>query len=294
MSDDGEPPGLLGAADVSRLLDEYGVRPSRHRGQNFLVDPNLVRRIVRLAGVGRGDRILEIGVGVGSLTAGLLGMGAHVLGLEIDPALEAAARSHLRGDLDLRLADATDVDWNALLVPDPTPPPGCTDVRAWKMVSNLPYSVGTRVLIDLLRDAPQIRSFLVMVQLEVGERLVAGPGDAAYGAVSVKAAHFCDAAFRGKVPPAVFRPRPDVSSVLVSLERRGFPDPDRTRALFTVLDAGFGQRRKTLRRALAARWDSESVRSSCAAAGIDSGRRAETLTLSEFRALADELIPPAA
>lgn len=272
----------LGAGDVKRLLAEAGVRPSKYRGQNFLADPNIVRRIVRTAGVVHGDRVLEVGVGLGSLTVGLLDVGAAVVGLEVDAGLADVARGVAPG-ADIRVADATAVDWAALLAGGD-----------WSMVANLPYSVGTRVLLEILETAPMLRAATVMVQREVGERLAAGPGQAGYGAVSVKVAYYARAGIAFRVPPSVFVPQPEVDSVVVRVERHAPPVAVEPRALFAVVEAGFAQRRKTLRSALRARWG-QSVEAALEAAAIEGSRRAETLSLAEFGALATLLpAPPAA
>lgn len=295
---------LLGGAEVRALCDVYGIRPSKRRGQNFVTDPNTVRRIVAAAGVGPGDRVLEIGTGVGSLTVGLVAAGCRVLGVEVDGRCAAATRDavgRLDGRLDGRLvgrlvegrddgsftlveADATAVDWPALLAEH-----GGGDER-WTLVANLPYSVGTTILLDLLDGAPSVTAGTVMLQQEVGDRLVAAAGDAAYGAVSVKAA--CRAALRltARVPPTVFWPRPAVDSVLVAFTRHAAPvvTPGCGR-VDAVVEAGFAQRRKTLRRALGAVWPAESVAAACASAAIDPARRAETLSLREFAELAAAL-----
>lgn len=272
---------LLGAADVRRLLARADVRPLPRRGQNFVADPNTVRRIVALADVRPGERVLEIGVGLGSLTLGLVAAGADVVGLEVDERLAAVARSLLGERARVVVQDATKADWAALLGDEP---------GSWKMVSNLPYSVGTPLLADLLDGVPQIGRFFVMVQREVGERLVAGPGGEAYGALSVKVAFHCEARIAGSVPPGVFVPRPDVASVLVVLARRDRPPVDCDPArFFAVVRAGFAQRRKGLRGALGARWEKRDVDAALARAGIEATRRAETLGLAEFAALAEAL-----
>ena len=273
------PPDRLGASDVRRLLDAAGVRPSRHRGQNFLVDPNVAERIVTLAEAGPADRILEVGVGVGSLTAALLATGASVVGVEIDENLARVAEDELvTSRLELVVGDASRTDWTGEITEGVS-----------KMVSNLPYAVGTRVLVDVVEQVPDIERFVVMVQREVGERLCADPGDAAYGAVSLRVAYFCEARLAGRVGPTVFYPRPEVDSVLVDLRRIEAPVAVRADVLFRVVDAGFAQRRKTLRRALSAVWPVSEVDAALSSTGIEASRRAETLDLGEFAAVADAL-----
>ncbi|CAN5180928.1 hypothetical protein BH18ACT4_BH18ACT4_14130 [soil metagenome] len=154
------------------LLSRHGLAPSRSLGQNFFVDPNMVRRVARLAGVGPGDRVVEIGAGLGSLTLALVETGASVTAVEIDQNLIPVLRETLAGlDVEVVEGDALALDWGAVLAPAP----------AWSLVANLPYNVATPLVLDLLDDVPRITTMLVMVQREVGERLAAGPGDSAYG-----------------------------------------------------------------------------------------------------------------
>lgn len=237
----------LTRAQVQDLLGRHGLRPSRALGQNFVADPNTVRRIARMAGVGPGDRVLEIGPGLGSLTLALAETGASVLAVEADRHLLPALAEVLGERPDVRVVhgDAMTADWAALL--DGAP--------GWVLVANLPYNIATPLVADLLDHVHAVARMLVMVQREVGERMCAGPGDDAYGAVSVKVAYWAEARLAGRVPAAVFQPRPAVESVLVDIRRRPVPavdpgavDPER---LFEVVRAGFATRRKMLRRALA-------------------------------------------
>jgi 16S rRNA (adenine1518-N6/adenine1519-N6)-dimethyltransferase len=265
----------LTRADVRRLLDENGLAPSRARGQNFVVDPNTVRRVARLAGVGPGDRVVEIGAGLGSLTLALAQTGASVTAIEIDGGLAPVLRSVVE-PVGVRVveADALRLDWSALL-----------DGPGWALVANLPYNVATPLIADLLDGVPAIDRMLVMVQREVGERLAAHPGDAAYGAVSVKVAYWAMARVVGRVPPTVFHPMPKVESALVRIDRRPAPavgahvDPA---WLFQLVGTGFGQRRKMLRRSLATLVPPEAF----AAAGIRPEARAEELSVEEWGRLA--------
>ena len=267
----------LSPRQVADLLAEHGLAPSRALGQNFVTDPNTVRRIARLAGVGPGDRVVEIGAGLGSLTLALAETGASVTAVEIDRRLVPLLRGVV-ADTGVRVVegDAMTLDWDGLLGPD----------RGWVLVANLPYNVATPLVADLLDGVPQIARLLVMVQREVGERLAAEVGDDGYGAVSVKVAYWARAAVVGRVPAAVFVPRPRVSSALVSITRRDQPavDPDLIRPadLFAVVRAGFGHRRQMLRRSLAGMVDAGAF----AAAGIDSTRRAEELDVEAWGRLA--------
>ncbi|HTL84623.1 MAG TPA: 16S rRNA (adenine(1518)-N(6)/adenine(1519)-N(6))-dimethyltransferase RsmA, partial [Acidimicrobiia bacterium] len=265
----------LTLTQIRELLATHGVHPSKALGQHFLADPNTSLRIVRLARVEAGDRVLEIGPGVGSLTVALLDAGARVRAVELDQHVLPILSSVTAGrDIDIVVGDARNLDWRATL-----------DSESWKLVANLPYNVATTIVIDALERAPMIESMLVMVQREVGERLAAAPGDDAYGAVSVKIAYYSEAKVVGRVPPTVFLPRPKVESALVELRRRSAPpvavrDVDR---MFMLVRAGFATRRKTLRRALAGVVD-EAV---FAAASVEPSARAETLALDDWARLSD-------
>jgi 16S rRNA (adenine1518-N6/adenine1519-N6)-dimethyltransferase len=267
----------LTPATVPALLASHGIRPSRALGQHFLADPNTAARIVRLAGLEPGGQVVEVGAGIGSLTVALCAAGVTVTAVELDQRLADVLREVVAG-LPVRVvvADAMRLDWGALL----------GDV-SWSSVSNLPYNVATPLVVRALEHAPQITRFLVMVQREVGERLAAAPGDAAYGAVSVKVAYHCRADVVGYVPPTVFVPRPKVDSALVRLVRRPEPpvDVDDPSRMFELVRAGFATRRKTLRRALAAAIGDRAT-AVLDRAGIDPRVRAETLGLEEWAALA--------
>lgn len=236
----------LSPRQISDLLTTHGLRPSRALGQNFVTDANTVRRIVRLAGVGPGDRVLEIGPGLGSLTLALEEAGAAITAVEVDrrllPVLEAVL-----GPANVRVlhGDAMKMNWADVLGTEP----------GWIMVANLPYNIATPLVADLLDGVPTIERMVIMVQREVGERLAALPGNPQYGAISVKVAYWAEASVVGHVPPAVFLPRPKVDSALVSIRRRPVPAIDTALVdaddLFRLVRAGFGKRRKMLRRALA-------------------------------------------
>lgn len=269
---------LLTPASVRALLAEHGLRPSRRLGQHFLADPNTARRIVRLAKVDAGDRVLEIGPGLGSLTLALRERACDVLALEVDRRLADVLQEVVVGDDRVRVVsgDALTVDLEALL-----------GTGSWRCVSNLPYNVATPVVIRLLEEAPSVSSALVMVQLEIADRLVAAPGSPAYGAVSVRVAYYADAKIVGMVPRAVFVPVPKVDSALVELVRRDAPPvdvPSRER-FFELVRAGFAHRRKMLRRSLRPALG-EGTTDLLTEAGIDPRARAESLGLAEWAALA--------
>jgi 16S rRNA (adenine1518-N6/adenine1519-N6)-dimethyltransferase len=269
----------LTRSDVQRLLDEHGVRPSRALGQNFVVDPNTIRRIVARAQVGEGTRVLEIGAGLGSLTLALAQSGAQVTAVEVDRYLVPILRSVV-ADWPVRVleADAMVLDWSEVLGPPEEGP--------WTLVANLPYNVATPLVLRILESAPQISSLLVMVQREVGERFAAVPGSKAYGAVSVKIAYWARATTVGRVPPTVFLPRPNVDSVLVEMRRHEtLPVPPAevpAERLFTLIQAGFAHRRKMLRGALSGVLDPAAF----AGAGIAPDARAEELWLEDWGRLA--------
>jgi 16S rRNA (adenine1518-N6/adenine1519-N6)-dimethyltransferase len=270
----------LSGPEIHRLLSEHGIHPSKALGQNFVADPNTVRRIARLAGVGAGSHVLEIGPGLGSLTLALLETGADVVAVEIDRRLAAALRELLPPGAPVRVVegDALRLDWLAWFEGAEGAP--------WTLVANLPYSVATPVVLHALEEAPVIGSALVMVQREVADRLVATPNTAAYGAVSVRVAYFAEAAIVGQVPASVFIPRPKVESSLVRVVRRARPAVDPALVTYqrfdAVVRAGFGHRRKMLRRSLAGVVEPEAF----AAAGVVPTARAEDLDVASWGRLA--------
>jgi 16S rRNA (adenine1518-N6/adenine1519-N6)-dimethyltransferase len=262
--------------ELVTLLETYGLKPSRALGQNFVVDPNTVRRIARLAEVGPGDLVLEIGAGLGSLTLALVETGAEVQAMEVDRYLLAPLRSVLEPHgVMVHHADALHANYSKLL-----------EDREAIVVANLPYNVATPLVLQLLETQPLIRRMLVLVQKEVGERFAAQAGDEAYGAASLRLQYFAEARIVGKVSPSVFFPKPNVDSALVSILRRDAvridPSIVSEAALFEVIRTSFGQRRKMLRRSLAG-WVTEGV---FERAKIEPTRRPEELTLEEFARLA--------
>jgi 16S rRNA (adenine1518-N6/adenine1519-N6)-dimethyltransferase len=260
---------------VADLLTEHGLSPRRAFGQNFVVDPNTVRRIARLADVGPDDHVVEIGAGLGSLTLALAETGARIRAVEVDRGIVPVLRSVV-ADLprvDVVEADALTVDWDDVLA----------ESSSWVLVANLPYNVATPMVADLLDGVPAISRMLVMVQHEVGERMVAAARTEAYGAVSVKVAYWATARIVGEVPPTVFHPRPKVTSALVEITRRDRPavdvPPDE---LFSLVKLGFSQRRKMLRGLLGSRVSPEAF----LAAGVAPEARAEELDVHDWGRLA--------
>jgi 16S rRNA (adenine1518-N6/adenine1519-N6)-dimethyltransferase len=280
VTDDAEPQ-LLGAADVRALAASLGVRPTKRLGQNFVVDANTVRRIVRAAGLDRDDVVVEVGPGLGSLTLALLASVRRVVAVEIDEALARALPKtvgdrapSLRERLDVVHADALRLEQ----LPDPQPT---------ALVANLPYNVAVPAILHLLAEFPTLRTVMVMVQAEVAERLAAEPGGKEYGVPSVKVRFFGQVRRCGMVSPTVFWPIPRVYSGLVRIDRHAtspWPtDEAFRRRVFELVDIAFAQRRKTSRNAFA-EWagsGNESARR-LLAASIDPSRRGETLSVADF------------
>ncbi|MGL4173837.1 MAG: 16S rRNA (adenine(1518)-N(6)/adenine(1519)-N(6))-dimethyltransferase RsmA [Actinomycetota bacterium] len=275
--------GLLGPRDIRDLAAALSVKPTKARGQNFVIDANTVRRIVRASDVGAEDVVIEVGPGLGSLTLGLLHQGATVIAVEIDPVLAQALPTTVAARRPDIASALTVIEADALAVTElPGPAPTA-------LVANLPYNVAVPVLLELLARLPSLRTGLVMVQEEVAQRLAASPGDSAYGAPSVKVAWYAEVSHAGQVGPSVFWPRPRVDSGLVRLARRKEPTSHAGRAaVFAVIDAAFAQRRKTLRAALAG-WAGSPAAAELILrdAGIDPSLRGERLTVHDYVTLAD-------
>lgn len=274
----------MGAADIRELAAALGVRPTKQRGQNFVIDANTVRRIVRTADIRADDTVLEIGPGLGSLTLALLRTAERVIAVEVDDALAGGLPATVEARLPERAGQFGLVHADAMQVTSlPGPPPTA-------LVANLPYNVAVPVLLHMLATFPTLRRALVMVQAEVADRLAAAPGSRVYGVPSVKASWYCEVKRAGAIGRSVFWPAPNVDSGLVSLTRR---DPPRTSAtrdeVFAVVDAAFAQRRKTLRSALA-RWagSAAAAEEALTGAGVSPRARGEQLTVGEFAAIAEQ------
>jgi 16S rRNA (adenine1518-N6/adenine1519-N6)-dimethyltransferase len=281
--------GLLGPADIRALAERLGLRPTKQRGQNFVIDPNTVRRIVRTADVRPEDVVLEVGPGLGSLTIALLSAVSRVVAIEIDPTLARALPETVSARVPARADRLVVVEADALTVRDlPAPPPTA-------LVANLPYNVAVPVLLRLLERFDSIERILVMVQAEVADRLAAAPGSKVYGIPSVKAAWYAQARRSGAIGRNVFWPAPNVDSALVSLVRRPPPDTTATREqVFAVVDAAFAQRRKTLRAALAG-WAGSPAAAEAVlhAAGVDPRSRGESHDIGVFARIAERQRPDA-
>jgi 16S rRNA (adenine1518-N6/adenine1519-N6)-dimethyltransferase len=271
----------LSGREVRELLARHDLHLKRSLGQHFVVDPNTVRRVARLAGVGPGDKVVEVGAGLGSLTLALAETGASVTAVEVDRSLLPVLRSVVEpAGVRVVEGDALHLDWDGVL--------GGGD--SWVLVANLPYNVATPLIAELLDGVPAIERMLVMVQREVAERLAARAGDPAYGAVSVKVAYWATARVTAHVPPSVFLPPPKVESALVDIRRRTAPavadvDPG---WLFTLVGTGFGQRRKMLRGSLARLVGLEEF--TCA--GVRPEARPEELDVAAWGRLAACTTPP--
>jgi 16S rRNA (adenine1518-N6/adenine1519-N6)-dimethyltransferase len=270
---------------VRLLADSLALRPAKQRGQNFVIDPNTVRRIVRTADLDAADVVLEVGPGLGSLTLGLIGAVRAVVAVEIDPRLAAALSATVAERAPDHAGALRVIECDALLL-DEVPVPAPTAV-----VANLPYNVAVPVLLHLYDLLPGAAKGLVMVQSEVAARLAARPGSRVYGIPSVKAAWYADVRQVGQVGRTVFWPAPNVDSGLVAWSRR---EPPLSRAgrdsTFAVIDAAFSQRRKMLRSALAGLAGSTvAAETALRAASVDPGLRGEQLDIGAFARIADAL-----
>ena len=266
--------------DITELLAQHGLAPRRAFGQNFVSDPNTVRRIARMANVGPNDHVVEIGAGLGSLTLALAETGARITAIEIDHGIAPVLRDVVKElpNVSVVVGDALELDWNEIIPPE----------SKAVVVANLPYNVATPLVADLLDAIPQISRFVVMVQKEVALRLASSVGSSDYGAISVKVAYWATARVLGDVPPSVFIPRPKVTSSIIEITRRETPAVGPHIApqhLFKVIRTGFGQRRKMLRRSLAAIATPENF----VLAGVSPEARPEELDVHQWGRLATEI-----
>jgi 16S rRNA (adenine1518-N6/adenine1519-N6)-dimethyltransferase len=278
-------PRLLGPAEVRSLAASLGIRPTKQRGQNFVIDPNTVRRIVRASGVGPADVVLEVGPGLGSLTLALLETVQRVVAVEVEPLLAAALPSTVQTYAPVHADRFEVIEADALRIT------GLPDPQPTALVANLPYNVSVPVLLHLMALLPSLRHGLVMVQSEVADRLTAGPGSRTYGIPSVKAAWFASVRRAGAVGRNVFWPAPNVDSGLVAWEHRDPPAVSVSRQrVFAVVDAAFAQRRKTLRSTLKGMAGSaEAAEAALAYAGVDPMARGESLDVEQVARIAEGL-----
>jgi 16S rRNA (adenine1518-N6/adenine1519-N6)-dimethyltransferase len=268
---------MLGPADIRALAAELSLRPTKSRGQNFVVDANTVRRIAREARVGPSDTVLEIGPGLGSLTLALLETGANVTGVEVDPVLADALPGTIGEYAPEAAARFAVVHADAVTLAEL---PGAEPTA---LVANLPYNVAVPILLGVLDGAPTVRHLWVMVQAEVAERLCAPPGGRTIGVPTIKVGWYASARIAMSVSPEVFTPRPRVRSAVVELHRRPPPSVEVGRAeVFGLVDRAYGQRRKMLRATLGDRVPPAAF----AAAGVDPRARPEQLSVADWAALA--------
>ena len=268
---------LLGARRLRELLEEYGAAPKRSLGQNFVIDPNTIRKVIGVAGIQPGQRVLEIGAGCGSLTLGLASVADHVLAVEIDDRLIEVLRH-----VTTALPNVTSIHDDALAL-------DLGSLEAEVLVGNLPYNIATLLVLRVLEEAPQITRLTVMTQREVGERLAARPGSKAFGQTSVMVRFYGEPSVAARVSRKAFFPEPNVDSVLVRIDRVSQPDIDK-QAFFDVVRAGFSQRRKMLRNTLAAAYGGpEAVESALGECDLPATARAEELDLEDFVGLAEAL-----
>jgi 16S rRNA (adenine1518-N6/adenine1519-N6)-dimethyltransferase len=259
-------------SEIVDLLERHGLAPIHRLGQHFLADANITRKIVDVAGIGPGSNVVEVGAGTGTLTRALAEAGAHVVSYEIDEGLRPLLEEVTSGlDVELRFGDVMDVDFESAV-----------QGEGWAMVANLPYNVGTPVVMETLRSAARIDRFVVMVQSEVARRFAATPGSDDYGLPSVVAGIHTDPSVAFTVPPQVFYPPPRVESAVVVMRRK--PAPEHAERAIELARAGFGQRRKMLRRSLASVLADPVT--ALEAAGIDATSRAEDLAPGDYLKLA--------
>jgi 16S rRNA (adenine1518-N6/adenine1519-N6)-dimethyltransferase len=274
-------PTLLGAAEIRALATSLNATPTKKLGQNFVIDPNTVRRIVHQAHLSSSDVVVEIGPGLGSLTLALLPEVAHVVAVEIDPVLANQLPVTISKHASVLAKNLTVINADAMRIE--TLPMSPTH-----LVANLPYNVSVPVVLHFLESFPSIKEFLVMVQAEVADRMAAGPGSKIYGVPSVKMAWYGKVDKAGAVGRNVFWPAPNVDSGLVRMVRNESTYDPKIRVLtFSIVDAAFGQRRKTLRTALGSILGAPpEVEAILRSAGVDPGARGEQLGLAEFVAIA--------
>ncbi|MBF82625.1 MAG: 16S rRNA (adenine(1518)-N(6)/adenine(1519)-N(6))-dimethyltransferase [Actinobacteria bacterium] len=268
---------MMGISEVRSLLDRHSIVPSRSLGQNFVIDPNIIRKIVRLAELRSEDQVLEIGPGIGALTCGLK-EAKRVIAIEFDryllpPLNEMLQEAEMLDKAEILHADAMEIKWDEFFLTRP---------GTWKLISNLPYNISSTLLLNVLDHAPQVTEFLVMVQREVGERFAASPGTASYGIPSVKAQYWSEVSIVGNVPPKVFFPVPKVDSVLLKFSRRVDLEKVDLELMWRLVKIGFGQRRKMLRKSLKGHISSAEFNS----AGLDPKSRPQELTVNDWVSLA--------
>ncbi len=270
----------IGSKETQTILKRHSILPSRSLGQNFVIDPNTIRKVVRVAELQQVDQILEIGAGLGSLTSEF-SEAKKIVAIEFDryliPALnETLERAAMIERTEILHEDAMNINWHEFFSTRP---------GDWKMVSNLPYNIASPLLLNLLDHAPQVTKLVVMVQREVGERFAAEVGTSSYGIPSVKAQYWADVSIVGRIPPNVFFPAPKVDSVLLEFSRRRNVEPVELGVLWRLVQTGFGQRRKMLRKSLRKLVETQDF----VRAGIDPTLRPQDLNIEDWISLANEV-----
>ena len=270
----------IGSKETQSILKRHSILPSRSLGQHFVIDPNTIRKVVRVAELQQADQILEIGAGFGSLTSEF-SEAKKIVAIEFDryliPALnETLERAAMIEMTEILHEDAMNINWHEFFSTRP---------GDWKMVSNLPYNIASPLLLNLLDHAPQVTKLVVMVQREVGERFAAEVGTSSYGIPSVKAQYWADVSIVGRIPPNVFFPAPKVDSVLLEFSRRRNVEPVELGVLWRLVQTGFGQRRKMLRKSLRKLVETQDF----VRAGIDPTLRPQDLNIGDWISLANEV-----
>ena len=270
----------LGKKDLINLMDHHQIRPSKSLGQNFVIDPNIIHKIIRDAEIKSGEQILEIGSGLGSLTCELAKI-SSVVALEFDrylmaPFLEVIENHGVAGNVEIIHADAMKIDWQTFFA---------TRKGNWKMVANLPYNIASPLLITILEEAPQVKEIFVMVQKEVADRFAAQPGGSSYGIPSVKSQYWSEVTVIGKISPEVFYPIPRVDSALLQFKRRKIPKPVNIDLFNQIVRKAFSQRRKMLRKTIGSSYESKIFTE----VGIDPRSRPEELSIENWVNLANRM-----
>ena len=286
---------LYSPATVRQVIDKYKFTFQKNLGQNFLVDGNIVNKIVDAASLGSEDAVLEIGAGIGTLTSALADRAGKVVVIEIDKNLQPVLAETLSGyaNIDMFWGNALKTDFDTL-VEEKTRGQYGKNGRPFKVVANLPYYITTPLLMHALENRFNISLMILMVQKEVAERITAAPGSKDYGALTLGVNYYSDPQQVIKVPRKVFMPQPDVESVVVRLIPRKNPPAsvENEQAFFLVVRAAFGQRRKTLLNALSSLGvDKNKIGLMLPDLGIDPGRRGETLSFEEFAKVSNSLYP---
>ena len=270
----------LGKKDLINLMDHHQIRPSKSLGQNFVIDPNIIHKIIRDAEIKSGEQILEIGSGLGSLTCELAKI-SSVVALEFDrylmaPFLEVIENHGVAGNVEIIHADAMKIDWKTFFA---------TRKGNWKMVANLPYNIASPLLITILEEAPQVKEIFVMVQKEVADRFAAQPGGSSYGIPSVKSQYWSEVTVIGKISPEVFYPVPRVDSALLQFKRRKIPKPVNIDLFNQIVRKAFSQRRKMLRKTIGSSYESKIFTE----VSIDPRSRPEELSIENWVNLANRM-----